>query len=288
MANELTTERKVYLDFMPANLEMTNYNELLHEVEKYASRYKGLVFSRAEKQGANQARSELLALRNSIENERKEVKAVYNNPLKKFEADMKVLTDKIDEPLNEIREGLKIIEQVERDERLDALNKHLREKLDGTGIDLLEVEVDEKWLNKGNWTSRLKPVEKLDKELNFVVDQLVKDKEHKELEKQLVTKHCEQLGINPVGWIGQLEFKTATEVIAEIDNSLEKQEEIENVIEHDLKPVMDVPEQVRLISNTIRVTGAIEQLQALNEYLVASDIKVEQVVDDVAIDDLPF
>lgn len=37
MSNELVAERKVYLDFTPAILDMTNYDELKTEVEKYAA-----------------------------------------------------------------------------------------------------------------------------------------------------------------------------------------------------------------------------------------------------------
>ncbi|MGO3650936.1 DUF1351 domain-containing protein [Vagococcus sp.] len=316
MSNELVTERKIYLDFTPAVLDMTNYDELKVEVEKYADKYKGLVFTRDEKTGANQARSELLALQNAIESERKNVKQVYNKPLKEFEDQIKALTKLIDEPLNDIREGLKVIEDAEKDERETALMTLLSSKLESLDICMEDLEMDARWLNKGNWTSKLNPTSKFEAEIDQVIAQALKEKERKETELRILTEFCKTQGIEAAGWTSQLEFKSALEVIDLINLEKErkdrlaaeqeqKRKEHDKFIEKQQETIKEANEFAEMeqtdskpenkISNDIRVTGTIKQLNALNDFLINSGIEVEEIIiqeentqDSLTIDDLPW
>lgn len=316
MSNELVTERKIYLDFTPAVLDMTNYDELKVEVEKYADKYKGLVFTRDEKTGANQARSELLALQNAIESERKNVKQVYNKPLKEFEDQIKALTKLIDEPLNDIREGLKVIEDAEKDERETALMTLLSSKLESLDICMEDLEMDARWLNKGNWTSKLNPTSKFEAEIDQVIAQALKEKERKETELRILTEFCKTQEIEAAGWTSQLEFKSALEVIDLINLEKErkdrlaaeqeqKRKEHDKFIEKQQETIKEANEFAEMeqtdskpenkISNDIRVTGTIKQLNALNDFLINSGIEVEEIIiqeentqDSLTIDDLPW
>ncbi|TWK08621.1 hypothetical protein CHCC20442_4334 [Bacillus licheniformis] len=306
------------LEFKPAELNMKNYDEMKEMVQSYAEKYKGLVFTRDEKNGANEARTELLALQNAIEAERKNVKRVYNEPLKEFEGKIKELTDMIGEPLNDIRDGLKVIEEAERAEREDALNRLLDEKLAESTISLDDLEKDEKWLNKGNWTAKLNPTKKLEEEIDAAIQQAEKEKERKESEQRILTEFCKAQGIEPAGWISQLEYKSAMEVIDLINLEKERKERLAAEQEQKRKEheefmakqqaakeeaaafaeqeqtVAPGPEAAVIpeekISNVIRVTGTVGQLMKLNEFLIASGIEVEEVTmpDDISIDDLPF
>ncbi|MGX8233980.1 DUF1351 domain-containing protein [Bacillus subtilis] len=317
MSNELMANSSFGLEFKPAELNMKNYDEMKEMVQSYAEKYKGLVFTRDEKNGANEARTELLALQNAIEAERKNVKRVYNEPLKEFEGKIKELTNMIGEPLNDIRDGLKVIEEAEKAEREDALNRLLDEKLTESTISLDDLEKDEKWLNKGNWTAKLNPTKKLEAEIDTAIEQAEKEKERKESEKRILTEFCKAQDIDPAGWISQLEYKSAMEVIDLIN--LEKERKARLAAEQEQKrkeheefmakqqaakqeaeafaeqeqTVAPGPEAVinpeEKISNVIRVTGTVGQLMKLNEFLIASGIEVEEVImPDVSIDDLPF
>lgn len=317
MSNELVAERKVYLDFTPAILDMTNYDELKTEVEKYAARYKGLVFTRGEKTGANQARSELLALLNAIENERKEVKAVYNKPLKEFEEKIKALTQLIDEPLNDIREGLKVIEDAEKEEREIALNSLLTSKAEEVDISINDIDKDPRWLNKGNWTSKLKPTGKFEEEVDAAIIQAVKEKERKETELRILTEFCKAQDIEPAGWLSQLEFKSALEIIDLINLERERKErlaaeqeqkrqehdefivrqqqaaqEAEQFAEEMKATQQTISEPTVIYSASLKIYGTIEQLNALNDFIISQNMRVEEIQEDItedlAIDDLPF
>lgn len=305
MTNELTNERKIYLDFKPASLDMTNYDELKKEVEKYASKYEGLVFTRDDKTGANQARSELLALQNAIETERKNVKQVYNQPLNEFEKQIKVLVEMIDNPLKGIRDGLKVIEEAEKSEREEALNSLIAEKSEGLDVSIEELEVNNKWTNAGNWTAKLNPTSKLVSEIENVIQQTVKEKERKESEIKILTEFCKAKEIDPDGWVSQLNYKPAMEVIQSIQDSLAAQKEREarlaerekeheeltkrnaETLETAKMDVVEIPQTI--LEEKLLIRGTKTQFEALNYFLVTSGIEVSPIPNNtVAIDDLPW
>lgn len=305
MANEIMLERPVDLDFQPAKLDFTNYEELKALVKKYADRYKGLAFTRENKSSAIKARTELLSIINAIESNRKNVKQVYNKPLNDFEQQIKSLTDEINQPLNQIRAGLKEIDDNEKQERQDVLNRILSELAESKSITLNDIQIDSKWLNKGNWNDKLRPITNLQAELEHAVDEAVKEKQKRETDLKVLTEFCKAKEIDPAGWISQLDFKSVTEVMDLINADLEhkrqvaekqeakrkefeasqtKQKEIvEEAADVQEKPMPEEP----LITNVIQVTGTLSQLNGMNQYLIEHNIKVVLVNDDTT-DDLPF
>lgn len=305
MANEIMLERPVDLDFQSAKLEFTNYEELKALVEKYADRYKDLVFTRENKSSAIKARTELLSIVNAIESNRKNVKQVYNKPLNEFEQQIKELTGSINEPLNQIRSGLKEIDDNEKQERQDVLNRILSKLVESKSITLDDVQIDAKWLNKGNWNDKLRPITKLQAELEHAIDEAVKDKQQRETDLKILTEFCKAKDIDPAGWINQLDFKSVTEVMDLINTDVErkrkiaeeqaaKQQEfeqqkaqqeavVEAAADSEETPMPDDP----LITDVIQVTGTLSQLNDLNKYLVEHGIQVAMVNENTT-DDLPF
>ena len=305
MANEIMLERPVDLDFQPAKLEFTNYEELKALVEKYANRYQNLAFTRENKSSAIKARTELLSIVNAIESNRKNVKQVYNKPLNAFEQQIKELTGAINEPLNQIRSGLKEIDDNEKQERQDVLNRILSELAESKSITLDDMQIDAKWLNKGNWNDKLRPITKLQVEFEHAVDEAVKLKQQRETDLKILTEFCKAKDIDPAGWINQLDFKSVTEVMDLINTDVErkrkiaeeqaaKQQEfeqqkaqqkavVEEAADTEETPMPDEP----LITDVIQVTGTLSQLNGLNKYLVENGIQVAMVNENTT-DDLPF
>lgn len=305
MANEIMLERPVDLDFQPAKLEFTNYEELKALVEKYANRYQNLAFTRENKSSAIKARTELLSIVNAIESNRKNVKQVYNKPLNAFEQQIKELTGAINEPLNQIRSGLKEIDDNEKQERQDVLKRILSELAESKSITLDDVQIDAKWLNKGNWNDKLRPITKLQAELEHAVDEAVKVKQQREIDLKILTEFCKAKDIDPAGWISQLDFKSVTEVMDLINTDVKRKQKIaeeqaakqqefeqqkaqqkavvEEAADAEETPMPDEP----LITDVIQVTGTLSQLNGLNKYLVENGIQVAMVNENTT-DDLPF
>ncbi len=299
--------RKVYLDFAPASIEITNYDELKNEVEKFSKRYTGIAFGRDEKKDAEEIRGRLIALRDALESERKEVKSVYNKPLKSFEDKIKDLTTLIDKPLNEIRDGLKQIDTHEKEERELALKTLLEAKLEHHGLSVDSFPIEARWLNKGQWTSKMKATAKLESEIDKVIEDELKEIARYETEVKLLTSFCETANIEPAGWITQLEHRNAMEVIDLINLERERKKKLDEELAEKKKvhdefleaqkkaaeeaaafaqsvepPKNDfISEQEIIYSASLKIYGTEKQLSDLNEYIKLSGLQVEEITEDV-------
>ena len=304
MSNELEIIQDSTLGtiYEPATLEMHKFDEMKELVQGFSDKYTGLAFTRSDKKGAEEVRSKLLEVRDKFEKERKIIKRAYNEPLSAYEAKIKELNSLIDVPLNQIRDGLKEIDEAEREERIDALDKLLEIKLADTSV---SIERNASWLNKGMWSAKLKPSTKLNDEIDRAIADAVKDKEYREMQVKVLTEFCKGQDIDPGGWVSQLDHRNAMEVIdlinmdkerkariaadqerraAEHEAFLLKQKEelaaIEEVEIVEVSPIEEpepIQEEEHVITNVIQVTGTIAQLNNLNEFLVTSGIHVELV-----------
>ena len=304
MSNELEIIQDSTLGtiYEPATLEMHKFDEMKELVQGFSDKYTGLAFTRADKKGAEEVRSKLLEVRDKFEKERKIIKRAYNEPLSAYEAKIKELNSLIDVPLNQIRDGLKEIDEAEREERIDALDKLLEIKLADTSV---SIERNASWLNKGMWSAKLKPSTKLNDEIDRAIADAVKDKEYREMQVKVLTEFCKGQDIDPGGWVSQLDHRNAMEVIdlinmdkerkariaadqerraAEHEAFLLKQQEelaaIEEVEIVEVSPIEEpepIQEEEHVITNVIKITGTIAQLNNLNEFLVTSGIRVELV-----------
>lgn len=321
MTNELIENSSFGLKYTPAVLEMERYEEMEEAVKSFADKYSGLVFTAAEKNGATEARSELIALQNSLEAERKNVKKEYNKPLQEFETKVKKLVDMIGEPLDDIRDGLKVIEEGEKERREGALQSILTVMLKDSTVSIEQLEIPNSWMNKGNFTSKLKPTTKFEKELNQAIESKEREIEHKEAQKRILTNYCETKEIDPSGWLQQLNYRSATEIMDVInqEEKLKKEKarlaqerearekeaaqaivkeveetqkaektEIEMEAETGTQPASQFEHVEEVYTDTIEITGTAQQLKELNEYLKSSGIKVKKVEDSFVLDDLPF
>lgn len=276
MANELAESSTFKLDFKPAELAINNYEEMKELVSNYSDKYKDLVFEPEDKRGLSQARQELLALRNALDAERKNVKAVYNEPLKEFEDKIKDLTSMIDVPLDRIREGINSIDEAEREARSKELKAYLAESTKGKDITIEDIEISDKWLNKGNWTEQYEPKDNLKEEVENAIKTAELEKDYLSTQKRVLEEFCKNKGIDSAGWIAQLGDKDAMEIIDIIHRETERPP-AEPEVNTDKPSADDEIVIDYTITNTIEVTGTISQLTALNEYLINSGITVRQV-----------
>jgi len=155
------------------------------------------------------------------------------------------------------------------------------------------------WLNKGMWSATLKPSKKLIEEIDKAIADAVKDKEYREMQVKVLTEFCKGQDIDPGGWVSQLDHRNAMEVIDLINMDkerkariaadqerraaeheaflLKQKEELAAIEEVEIVEVYPIEEEEHVITNVIKVTGTIAQLNNLNEFLVTSGISVELV-----------
>ena len=304
MSNELEIIQDSTLGtiYEPATLEMHKFDEMKELVQGFSDKYTGLAFTRSDKKGAEEVRSKLLEVRDKFEKERKIIKRAYNEPLSAYEAKIKELNSLIDVPLNQIRDGLKEIDDAEREERVLALCEVMDIKQADAGI---TIQPAASWLNKGMWSATLKPSKKLIEEIDKAIADAVREKEYREMQVKVLTEFCKGQDIDPGGWVSQLDHRNAMEVIDLINMDkerkariaaeqerraaeheaflLKQQEELEAIEEVEIVEVspieepQPIEEEEPVITNVIQVTGTIAQLNNLNEFLVTSGISVELV-----------
>lgn len=291
---------RVRVAFEPAKLEIQNYDQMKQAIDNVSDFYANQIVTREGKKGAEASRSELIEIERQLEDERKRVKAMYNKPLNDYENKIKQLVESIRKPLNQIRDGLKEVEQGERDERESVLIRYLDEKLNG-----LEVEIDrpENWLNKGNFTQK-GIASKLTKEIDAAIEEAVKEKKQKEVNEQVVRSFCETVEVESEGWLAQLDYKSPTEIMQTIQDKLKADKERLERFEREREELAEleknnaetlqvkVQEPIKqdepIIMDTIQVRGTLTKLKAMNAWAKENGIEISPYEPDMALDDLPF
>ncbi|WP_334328416.1 DUF1351 domain-containing protein [Companilactobacillus sp. HBUAS59699] len=219
MANDLAT-----IDFgvtyTPTEIKINNQELLKDQVKKYADKYKGWsVITEESVDGDKLVRTDLNRMKKSFDDKRKEIKGEYNKPLKKFESQVKDMTSIIDDVLGPLDEGIKKIEENQRQERKENVLGLIAEIAAGYNIDPAEVQFDPKWTNK-SITKK-----KLTDQITDSVKLLQRQHKAYEINKRLIEEHCKIKKIDPAGWIAQLSNeRDAAEIIDSIDQFLIDQE----------------------------------------------------------------
>ena len=141
--NELTLSVKQN----PGVIEL-NFNEIEKALDAKLAEYKGAVFTEESKPIAKAEIANLRKLKKEFEDARKGVKREWMKPYEDFEAKMKRLTEKIDEPINLIDSQLKEFERKRKEERREKIQQIYEEAV-GDMAEYCELEriYDPKWEN---------------------------------------------------------------------------------------------------------------------------------------------
>lgn len=113
----------------PGTIEL-NFDELNAALDARLAEYDGAVFTEETKDIAKGEVASLRKLKKEIDDKRKLVKREWNKPFETFEANMKVLLAKVDEPINAIDEQLKAFEEKRKKEK--------KEKIEELYVELIE------------------------------------------------------------------------------------------------------------------------------------------------------
>lgn len=315
--NELVTvNEQLGVRYQPAHIEFNNYEDIKQELEDVAKKYDGLVFDVSDKGSAIKTRSELIEREKALKEATRAIKDKYNQPLNEIMDKFNELEKIIDKPLQDVRDAIREIEQLERDERKEKIDKFINEKLGESEfeISLEELEFNKSWTNKGSFTKSGEVTKKIKDEIIDEITSIEKEIAELESQKEILEKFCADKDIDPAGWVQQLEFRSVTEIMDEInqeETARKEQERIEkeaaeqaekeeqeeqtktspvepetkmesveyNQPEQETQAEKQAPEQEKeqVITNVIRVTGSFENLLKLNEFAQKNNIKIEGV-----------
>lgn len=312
--NELMTmqEGTFSYDFKPATIEIKEYENLVKTAEMVADHYDSLVFKNSTLSEINESHRELNSFINGLNESRLNVKRQYNEPLKEFEEKIKVLTNTLNKPLQDIKDARDEILKVQEEARSEALIDYLERQLKDSNVRVEDLEIEDGWTNKGSWTEKLNPRKVLTDEIQKQIEYVKEEFRKKIADRQILETFLNDKGMEHEGWIAQLEYRDSLEIIQDIQRAEEKRKQkeqqeknaVETRLHEEAKKVEELMEEPieevvirefeevapRLITERIKVTGTVEQLNQLNQFLVAKGISVQPIVDEVneTADDLPF
>lgn len=316
--NELMTmqESTFSYNFKPAEIEFNDYENLLSVAKEMAKYYENLVLKNATLTDINERHLELNNQIKALEEGRLNVKRKYNEPLNEFEKKVKTIVNTLKEPLQDIKDARDEILEAEEESRREALFDYLNRQLEDSNVRIEDLIIESSWTNKGNWTEKLNPRKKLTDEIEQHIELINEEYKRKIADREILETFLNEKGMEHEGWTSQLENRDALEIIQHIqkvEKEKKQREQEENEIaerkaqvevETVEQPVQEVTEndegiaqlfkeakkpEPEIVTETIKVTGTVEQLKELSEYLTANRISYKPVVEfKYSKDDLPF
>lgn len=131
-----------------------NFEELKNQIAEKTQVYKAMVISESQIREAKDYRASLNRLKKAFDEKRLSIKKMYLEPYEEFEAGIKQLVKMIDESAKNLDVQIKVFEDVEREQKLNAAKEELLEAAARYGLVEFkpaggwELLVDQRWGNK--------------------------------------------------------------------------------------------------------------------------------------------
>lgn len=284
MASNEVVLQDFSVNFTPTKITINNENELKQELESIADKYSGLIVTENNLKSVKSTRAKLNALNKGLDNKRKEIKSNYNAPLNEFEDKVKGYQAIINKSLEPISDGIKTLENSQREERKAHVQEVINEMAPEYDIDPTEIEIEKSWTNKTMTDIKLTRI------LSDGFNALKRKKDLFETNKKLVEEHCKYVGVEPAGWVSQLSDEyNATDVIKAIDQAVEdkKQKELAEQKRIESEKAIQESKQQKIGGSVIDTeTGEVIQDDIPTEYavsiqLIGSKVDIIQAIQKI-------
>lgn len=284
MASNEVVLQDFSVNFTPTKISINNENELKQELESIADKYSGLIVTENNLKSVKSTRAKLNALNKGLDDKRKEIKSSYNAPLDEFEDKVKGYQAIINKSLEPISDGIKTLENSQREERKAHVQEVINEMAPEYDIDPTEIEIEKSWTNKTMTDIKLTRI------LSDGFNALKRKKDLFETNKKLVEEHCKYVGVEPAGWVSQLSDEyNATDVIKAIDQAVEdkKQKELAEQKQIESEKAIQESKQQKIGDSVIDTeTGEVIQDDIPTEYavsiqLIGSKVDIIQAIQKI-------
>lgn len=237
--NELTTDIKFNVDFKPSEITIQNEKQLESIVAATVTHYSSLVFTDDNIPEAKEAKTKLNSIAKLLDEQRKEVKQSYSEPLKAFEAKINALRDQIKGISDNINVGISEYEEKQKELRSKKLTEALTEMGPNYEIDIAEVEIKPSWLNKGSFTAKGELTKKTLEEIVGTMALIAKENQRIKDDKVIIFNYAKAVGLDADGWAAWIDKgHTSAEVMKQIDQAVKDKkarEEQERIAEEQRK-----------------------------------------------------
>ena len=307
--SDLSTELEVGVRYTPSEIIIENEDYLAKSVDNLVSLYSSFVFTDDNIPEAKAAKTSLNKVRKILDDQRKEVKKNYNEPLKSFESSIKTYVEKIDQVKNDIDVGIKDFDERERQKREEVLKATIAGMAPNYEISVEELEVDPSWTNKTNFTKKGEVNSKTIKAIADKMGFVGLEKRRIEGDKKTVQTFADLNGLEPYAWENLIiqghsvndvleRMKEAAEqkrvdeeekarmaaaekeyqeAIAKLER--EKQQTIKNkVVNSETGEVVEEIMEDETLKFTLEISGPKSKLYELNQYMTEQGIEFRRVV----------
>jgi len=268
--NELTTDIKFNVDFKPSKITIQNEKQLESLVAATVKHYSSLVFTDVNIPEAKEAKTKLNGISKLLDDQRKEVKKSYSEPLKAFEMKINALRDQIKGVSDNINMGVSDYEEKQKELREEKLLETLSEMAPNYGIDIAAVEIKPTWLNKGSFTAKGELTKKVLEEIAGIMALIAKENQRIKEDKVSVFNYAKAVGLDGDGWSSWIDKgHSLVEIMKEIDQAVKDKK---------------VREEQERIAEEQRLAQEEADRKAKEEYEQAMKELRERTVDDKVID----
>jgi len=284
MASNEVVLQDFSVNLTPTKITIKNETEMKQVLETIADKYSGLIVTENNLKSVKSTRAKLNALNKGLDDKRKEIKSSYNAPLDEFEDKVKGYQAIINKSLEPISDGIKTLENSQREERKAHVQEVINEMAPEYDIDPTEIEIEKSWTNKTMTDIKLTRI------LSDGFNALKRKKDLFETNKKLVEEHCKYVGVEPAGWVSQLSDEyNATDVIKAIDQAVEdkKQKELAEQKQIESEKAIQESNQQKIDGSVIDTeTGEVIQDDIPTEYavsiqLIGSKVDIIQAIQKI-------
>lgn len=188
------------VEFEPGKIGLENADDLQELATKFAARYSGLVVTEATEKSSRATAKELNGVIKSLDAKRKEMKALYQQPLTKFEAQVKSITEPLTEARSGIKDGLEKLAAKRLAERQQMIQTLVHAAAERHGLDAGEITIDPRWSNVSfGEMKRMRAIEQAAADAE-------QGKQFHEEQNQKVIAFAEKLHLEASGWLHTLDL----------------------------------------------------------------------------------
>lgn len=313
-SNELAvTDIQFAVNYTPSKITIENEDQLEALINKVTEHYGVQVFSDSNIPEAKEARAQLNKYVKAMEDRRKEIKREFTQPLTQFESVMKGYVEKITTISDGIGEGIKKYEEEQRAIRLEKIQAEMLKLSELFNVEPDVIEVHSNWLAKSAFTTKDEVRPKIIDEIKDKMKIIAMERDRVAADKATITDYAEIAGLDPYAWANMIDqgwnvadvrekIKQAVEdkrlreeqaeqrriAQEEHDAALAKlaeeqaiqqaqQSDSGNMYDRETGELIQGQEQVvspKQMTVTLQLTGSLDQMNALNRYLVDNGIEV--------------
>lgn len=284
-------EIKIINEVMPV-IEM-NFDEVKNALEETLKKYENIVVTEETLSGCKATQKELAGVRAKIDTYRKDKKKELSAPITEFEEKCKTLIALIEKAEQPIKDGIKVFDDVKREEKRKVAERLITEVAEENGLEdkyTARLEILDKYCNLTAKESEVK----LDLSQKAMVLRVEQDREKElldiikdtiEIENQRINKKMDIVDFQRLIDRGMqtkdilAEVKSKAETIYQAENPIkeEPKEEIKELPKEEPKAEVEKTTDNNIYYGVYKITGELAQLRAASQFLKDNKIKYDVI-----------